>query len=440
LIIAIGSLICLAASLVIWRLQQVDQQFREGLVDAVHAQVAALRVGDRDAFMAMHRSRSSPFLVEQQREFEVYQQLKQAHRIQLTGNVLDVAIDDLTGRVVVEEIIDGVPYKVVWYYWYYEPDGSGEASGWRRVPDNLEFWGEDREIRTERTRVHYRALDEDLAQALSPRLEDWWTRGCALLGCEQDPPALHVEIVARPPTPVAWDRDDAWTLIVPSPLVTRARVDTPLTSDLEQTIRELVAARLTQYAAGEYALTATGDGVWIISELERWLSNHLTAGHTTPTADPTFVGQLVAQYGPDAIPALIRVVGAETPLDTIIQAVSGVSLAQMSVEQLNQLDWRGFFQWRVRLERELLVQPESGARFLSLYDMDRADAASTANVRLQDPYYAASDTPQVTAIGITRDENGETFAVIELVQSGAGEPSSETAFWRLTGGTWKRVS
>jgi len=46
----------------------------------------------------------------------------------------------------------------------------------------------------------------------------------------------------------------------------------------------------------------------------------------------------------------------------------------------------------------------------------------------------------VTAIGITRDENGDTFAVIELVHSGAGEPLTETAFWRLASGTWKRVS
>lgn len=440
LIIALSSLLCLAVSLVIWRLQQVDEQFRAGLIDTVEAEVAALKVGDLDAFMRIQRSRSSSFLIEQQREFEEYQRLKQSHRIQLTGKVHDVAIDDLTGRVVVEEIIDGVPYKVVWYYWYYKPDDSGEVSGWRRVPDNYAFWGEARTLRTEHTRLSYQDLDEDLAQALSPRLEDWWTRGCALLSCAQPPPTLQVEIIARPATPIAWDTSDPWTLILPSPLVTRARADVPLSSDLEQTIREMIAARLTQHAAGESALAANGDAAWVVSELQRWLSNRLTAGHTTPTADPTFVGQLVAQYGPDAIPALVRSLGADTPLDSLIQAVSGVSLAQMSVEQLNQLDWRGFFQWRVRLERDLLGQPESNQHFLALYDLDRADAASNANVRLQDPSYAASEAPQVTAIGITRDDNGDTFAVIELVHGGAGDQASETAFWRLANGTWKRVS
>jgi len=440
LIIAIGSLLCLAVSLVIWRLQQVDEQFRDSLVDTVEAEIAALKVGDLDAFMRIQRSRSSAFLIEQQREFELYQQLKQSHRVQFTANVLDVAIDDLTGRVVVEEIIDGVPYKVVWYYWYYEPDGSGEPSGWRRVPDNLAFWGEERTLRTTHTRIRYQALDEDLAQALSPRLEDWWTRGCALLGCADTPPALHVEIVAQPAATVAWKPDNAWMLIVPSPLVSRARADVPLSTDLEQSIRRLVAARLTQHVTGDQATATPNDAAWVVSELERWLGNRLIAGHATPAADPTFVGQLVAQYGPDAIPALVSSLSGDPPLDQFIHAVSGVSLAQMSVEQLNQLDWRGFFQWRVRLERELLAQPDTNQHFLALYDLDRADAASNANVRLQDPSYAASEAPHVTAIGITRDENGDTFAVIELVHSGAGEPLTETAFWRLASGTWKRVS
>lgn len=440
LVIAIGSLLCLVASLVIWRLQQVDNRYRGDLIDTVEAEVAALRLGDLDAFMRIQRSRSGPFLIEQTHEFETYQKLKQAHRVQLSGEVLDVAIDDKTGRVVVEEIIDGAPYKVVWFYWYYEQDDSGEPAGWRRVPDNLAFWGEERTLRTEHTRLRYQALDEDLAQALSPRLEDWWARGCLLLSCAQDPPALHAEIVARPPGPAAWDASDPWTLIIPSPLVTRARADVPLSSDLEHAIRELVAERLARYAAGDQPLDAASDATWLADELANWLGNRLVAGHETPAADPTFAGQLVAQYGAPAIAALVGALGPDTPVDAAIQAVSGVSLAQMSVDQLNQLDWRGFFQWRVQLERDLLAQPAAQDGFLWLYDMERADAASNATLRRQDPIYAMLDAPQVTAVGVTRDESGQTFAVVEYVQDRAGEQITETAFWRLTGGTWKRVS
>lgn len=440
LIIAIGSLFCLAAALVIWRLQRVDDRYRADLVDTVQAEVAALRVGDRDAFMRIQRSRSSAFLAEQAREFDTYQQLKQAHRVQLSGEVLDVAIDDLTGRVVVQETIDGVPYKVVWFYWYYEQDNSGEATGWRRVPDNLAFWGEERTLRTEHTRLRYRALDEDLAQALSLRLEDWWARGCALLSCAPAPPALHAEIVAQPPAPAAWDPADPWTLVITSPLVTRARADVALPADLEHTLRALIAARLAQVATGDQALAASSDAAWMVTELARWLANRLIAGQAAPAADPTFVGQLVAQYGPEAITTLAGALSPDAPIDRVIQAVSGVSLAQLSVEQLNQLDWRGFFQWRVQLERDLLADPETAARFPALYDLERADAASSASLRQNDPAYAALAVPQVTAVGITRDESGQTFAVVEIVQDRAGQPVTEAAFWRLAGGTWKRVS
>ncbi len=443
LMVAIGSLFCLAAALVIWRLQQVDNHYRGDLIDTVEAEVTALRLGDLDAFMRIQRSRSGPFLAEQVREFETYQQLKQSHRVQLSGDVLDAAIDDKTGRVVVEEIIDGVPYRVVWFYWYYEQDNSGEATGWRRVPDNLAFWGEERTLRTARTRLRYQALDEDLAQALSPRLDDWWTRGCSLLSCAQDPPALHAEIVARPPGPAAWDAGDPWTLIIPSPLVTRARADVPLSPDLEHALRELVAERLARYAAGDQTFAPVSDAAWLADELAIWLGNRLVAGHTAPAADPTFAGQLVAQYGEPAIATLVNALhtlGPDTPIDAAIQAISGVSLAQMSVEQLNQLDWRGFFQWRVQLEHDLLAQPAAQAGFLSLYDLERADAASNATLRRDDPIYALLDAPQVTAVGVTRDDGGQTFAVVEYVQDRAGEQVTETAFWRLTGGTWKRVS
>jgi len=61
LVIAIGSLLCLVASLVIWRLQQVDNRYRGDLIDTVEPEVAALRLGDLDAFMRIQRSRAALF-------------------------------------------------------------------------------------------------------------------------------------------------------------------------------------------------------------------------------------------------------------------------------------------------------------------------------------------------------------------------------------------
>ncbi len=181
--------------------------------------------------------------------------------------------------------------------------------------------------------------------------------------------------------------------------MTRARADVPLSSDLEHAIRELVAERLARYAAGDQPLDAASDATWLADELANWIGNRLVAGHETPAADPTFAGQLVAQYGAPAIAALVGALGPDTPVDAAIQAVSGVSLAQMSVDQLNQLDWRGFFQWRVQLERDLLAQPAAQDGFLWLYDMERADAASMPPCAARTRSYAMLDAPQVTAVG-----------------------------------------
>ena len=44
----------------------------------------------------------------------------------VTGNVADATVDGPRGRAVVEEVIDGVSYRTVWFYWRY-------ADGWRHV-------------------------------------------------------------------------------------------------------------------------------------------------------------------------------------------------------------------------------------------------------------------------------------------------------------------
>jgi hypothetical protein len=142
LIVGLASTLILIAALIIWRLQRVDNQLRQDLLDTVEIEVTALRLGDFANFLAIQRSASDTFLIEQSHEFEYYQTLKQSHRVQLTGKVLDAVIDGQRGRVVLQEIIDSVPYKVVWFYWHYEDGAGNDQSGWRRVPDDLTFWGD----------------------------------------------------------------------------------------------------------------------------------------------------------------------------------------------------------------------------------------------------------------------------------------------------------
>jgi len=438
LLIGLVSVLGLVGMGIVWRLRSVDDQFRQDLIDTVEIEVTALRLGDLPNFMAIQRSASDTFLLEQSRRFDDYQALKQTRRVELTGEILSVTIDDQRGRVIVQEIIDGVPYKVVWFYWYYEDGDVSDQGGWRHVPDDLTFWGAEREITQDNVRITYRTLDSALAQSLAPRLDTWLDEGCTLAGCVDGVPSLHVDIVAERPATVEWATYDAWTLRVSSPLVGRTRADTALAPDLAHEVAAQVAARLVRYAAGNLILPAASDAAWMEADLARWLAHQLLGG---AAAAPGFTESLIAQYGPGAPLTVVDTLrrGAGT-LDGVISALAGVSMPLLSTDQLNALRWVEFFQWRLALEPDLLAQSDGGA-FVSLYDQDNPFAAGEAAARLQNADYAARPVPQITSVSISRDAESQTYAYAETtrLENGVTVPG-DTIIWRLTGGTWKRLN
>ena len=113
LLVGIG---CALVALVAWRLDAVDQQIRQNLIATVENEVAALRIGDRSAFTNIQRSDSDIWLQSQQQLYDTYQTLKSSAQVTLSGRTLDVAIDGPRGRVLVEEIIDGVAYSRLWFF------------------------------------------------------------------------------------------------------------------------------------------------------------------------------------------------------------------------------------------------------------------------------------------------------------------------------------
>ncbi len=109
---------------IFWRLWTVDRAIEQQLRDVVAAEATALRIGDIAGYLAIQRSDSDAWLLGQTDLFWNYQQLKLEHTVDLGGRILDLAIDESRARVLVEEIIDGQPYHVLWFYWRY-------ADGWR---------------------------------------------------------------------------------------------------------------------------------------------------------------------------------------------------------------------------------------------------------------------------------------------------------------------
>ena len=428
----------LIGALIMWRLQRVDDQIRRDLLDTVSVEVTALRVGDFANYMAVQRSSSDFFILEQSQRFDDYQTLKASHRVSLTGEVVSATIDNQRARVVLEEIIDGVPYHVVWFYWRYEDGAASPQSGWRHVPDDLTFWGEERTLSGAHVRIAYHDLDEALAQALLPRLDAWWERGCAALGCAAAPPPLRAEIVAERPKAVAWATPDPWLLRISSPLVGRARADLPLAPELQaETVRQL-AARLVRYVGGEVTLPVYSDAAWLQGELAGWLAEQMD--EQSPAASP-FIRSLIAQYGPGAPLTLLAALSPQMALDDALTALTGVSMPLLTVDQLNSLAWEGFFQWRLALEPQLITQPQHSGAFLALYDLQNVSAASEAALRLESPAYAAQPVPQVVSVTIGRDADSQTYAYAETTRTEDGVTfSAGTIIWRLSSGTWKRAT
>lgn len=435
LLLILGLVVALlaASGAIFWRLDQVDNQYRRDLLDTVQIETTALRIGNFAGFMAIQRSASDAFMLDQSRVFEEYQQLKQTHQVELPGTVIDATIDHLRGRVVVQEVIDGVPYHVVWFYWFYEDRGSTGQGGWRHVPADLTFWGDEAELASGAARVTYRTLDAELAEALAPRLGTWWTQGCELLQCAAPPPDLHVDIVAERPVTLEWATYDPWTLRVTSPLVARAQAGAAVPSDLNAAIAGQVAARLVRYVANETVTAPPTDAAWVADELARWLNWQFTG-----TTGGEFTRSLIAQYGAGVPGTLARTLTTQPTLDAALSPVTGQSLAQMSVETLAALDWRGFFQWRLDVEAQFLSRVDGSTALLDLYDLDISSAASEVARRIEDPTYASRTAPQVQTVTVLRDDSGQTYAYVDAIRVEDG--ATMQIIWRLVNGTWKRTN
>src|SRR5260221_1713507 len=181
------------------------------------------------------------------------------------GIVSDIAIDGSRARVVLEEAIDGITYHTVWFYWRY-PDG------WRHVPSDLTFWGDNQTINSKVSTISYQDVDTPLAQALAERVDKWWQDGCGYVGC-QTMPTLAVVIAPLENEQPRWDSTKENTLIIPSPLASGDRAPAQELSDsLEDVIAKAIADRVFGLATKNVKLKATTDAGWLQQTTIEWLA------------------------------------------------------------------------------------------------------------------------------------------------------------------------
>jgi hypothetical protein len=410
LLFLIGALV----GALILRLRQVDWEIEQALRDTVDAEVATLRIGDLQGFLAFQRSATQDWALRQEALFDEYQQLKVETDANLTGRAIAVAVDRQRGRVQVEEILGGVPYGRVWFYWRYD-------DGWRHVPPDYTFWGEARTIQTGSITVNYRVVDEAVAQAIAERMSNWIATGCAALLCAT-PPSLRVEIVANPNVEIGWSAADAGLLQVPSPYLTRARLDQPFESRMQYVTALLVAERLIASVSPETPLPPA-DAVFLRQSALRWLVERFASVRM----DAHLAASLVAQYGETVIGRLLAALSPDSNVG-VLSVVTGTPLHEAG------LDWRDFVGWRLDVERELnAARNEAGVA--TLYDLSDAAVQAAASAR----YNAAESAPTGTvhAVRIETDANGTPILRAQLnAESGA---ETEVLF-RLIDGVWKRAS
>ncbi len=402
-----------AAAAVFLRLRQVEQQIVQVLRDTVAAEVAALRLGDRESFLNMQRSATESWLQQQNATFDRYQSLKQNQDVNLSGRIIDAVVDGSRGRVQLEEIIDGVPYGLVWFYWRYD-------DGWRHVPPDYTFWGEARTLAAGGVTVRYQTVDQAVAQALAPRVAEWLRLGCAALGCAQTP-SFTVEVIPSASLEARWSPDDPTILELPSPYVSEARLDMPFDTSAQIAAANLIAERLV----GMNPASHPSDGYYLHQAIISWLVKRFAEIET----NSFLVSSLAERYGEQAVGRLLLTIQSN-PRVSAISTVTGTTL------DAAQLDWRDFLTWRLAVEDDLITARDE-ANFLLLYD--------TADTLVRDQAYArySSGDPgeplTVTAAVPQQGANGVPELRAVVVGSDPAVAQEDIRF-RLVAGEWKRAS
>lgn len=424
IVLGVAILLALCAGVgtaVYLRFQQVDARIEALLRDTVQAEVAALRIGNFEEYLNLQRSATNDWVNAQAEMFRNYQTLKAYEDVTLTGRIEDIAIENQRGRVVVEEIIGGVPYWRVWFYWRYE-------DGWRHVPPDYTFWGAAAAQTVGSVTVNYRAMDARLAQMLAEELNAWATFSCEVVACAQIP-AITVDVVTDPLPQAEWVRDDPndWHLRVPTPLRGRARADVPMDTVMRLELATLLAERVVQASSSTNAIQPLSDAAFLQNGVMNWFVEEFIGTET----EAELVDSLVTNYGRETVPKLLNTLQPEVRIG-ILSSVTGVTpLSALTV------DWSDFVLWRLQAEQVLIVQGDL-TRWEGLYDFAVPGVRGIAYERYntQNQMEIAYSVLEV-AQGAAPDGVPTLNAVVQ--RNNGFDVQQMNVTFRLMDGTWLRA-
>ncbi len=352
--------------------------------------------------------------------FSDYQRMKIEQDVRLTGRIVNLSVDNVRARVLVEEIIDGVPYTQVWFYWRFE------EVGWRHVAPDYTLWGDLRTYQGNGVTIRYRHVDDPLAVEMGLRLEDWVETGCAVMVCDGFP-TITVDIVPEVGLSTAWTESNPWNLVVPSPFVGRARTDMPFDLTMQIEVATLLAERMVGFSSGYMSPQYPADAYYLRSAVVSWLVGRFVLINT----NSFLVESLAQNYGLPAVGRLVQVMQPDTDMSVLL-LVTGT----LTIDQAN-LDWRDFLTWRLATEDELIARRDEQA-VLRLYDTNDSSALNNAYARLS--ANAVREQRVVTVVTSELSPQGVP-QLRAAVRVGRDEVvREEQAVFRLVNGVWLRVS
>lgn len=413
-----------------YRYYESNLRIENLLRDTVAAEVAALRIGNWRAFEEIQYSADIDWLPHQRTTFEDYERLLlRNENARLTGRILDLTIDDRRARVHVEEIIDGVPYERVWFYWRWQPEYDAQDNitfegGWRHGPPDYQFWGEHQIYEKPFVTVDHFGVDHELAMLMGDRLDEWVSVACTAIPCGSLP-RVTVEIRPEDNPELAWSPTDPWKLLVTSPYVNRARSDLPFEPSMQIETASLLAERLVQHVAGGIDPVFPADAYYIRQAIISWLVGRFVLIDT----NSFMIASLAENYGAEAVGKLIGSLQPDSDV-RVISEITGAGLDE------SRIDWRDFFTWRMVLENELSSRQDPA--FLTLYDTDDPPVRDIAYARVGQ---TTNGQPVATVVQPTTPAPDGSPQRLVTVRISSNESTTEQAvIFRLRNNSWRRAS
>jgi hypothetical protein len=215
-VILIVSVILLAAGgIIAYRLITVGEQIRSALEETVAAETLALRIGNRDAFLSA-QSDAEGWQQQQEQTFNQYQ--SEGKQLEIPGQIIKMDISADRARVTLREIDNGTEYYVIWFY-------QRDTEGWKHIAPSSGYWGNPKERNTEHVNIEYYSDDQPLVDVLVGLLDSWWETACEHIDCANEIEPIRMKIQPEQMAEPGWADYDPRTLLVPSPLPGRSRID-----------------------------------------------------------------------------------------------------------------------------------------------------------------------------------------------------------------------